>query len=161
MKTGGSAELKLLHSFEPAIDMGAGELTHIFFSLEVGCKTSLARKLNFMPVFEIDMAAPCPCIGVRIFLHYADKRLVAVRILDSVPLPVFHIGFHTATLVVVERYSKRNPRSMLLRDNAEPRVIPPGDDNNDAHPSRWVAKWIVKSVSVAKDLMPLADSILC
>ena len=90
--------------------MGAGELTHIFFGLDVGCKTSLARKLNFMPVFEIDMAAPCPCIGVRIFLHYPNKGLVAMRILDSVPLPVFHIGFHTPTVVVVERYSKRNPR---------------------------------------------------
>ena len=90
--------------------MGSGELAQIFFSLEVSWKTTLAVKLDFMPVFEVDMAAPCPCIGVRIFLHYADKSLVAVRILDSVPLPVFHIGLHTATLVVVERYSKHNPR---------------------------------------------------
>lgn len=75
--------------------MGAGELTHVFFSLQMSWEATLAVKLDFMPIFEVDMAAPGPSIGVRIFLHYTDKGLVAVRILDSVPLPVFHIGFHT------------------------------------------------------------------
>ena len=93
--------------------MSAGELAHVLFSLEVGCEATLAGKFNFMPVLEIDMAAPCPCIGIRIFLHYPDEGLVAVRILYSVPLPVLHIGFHTATLVVVERYSKRVYRRYL------------------------------------------------
>jgi hypothetical protein len=89
--------------------MGAGELTHIFFSLEVRCETALADELYFMPVFEIDMTAPGPCVGVRILLHYADEWLIAVGILNSIPLPVFRAGLHTTTVVVVGRHSKRNP----------------------------------------------------
>jgi|SRR3990170_6118012 len=96
--------------------MGAGELAHVFFSLDVGCKTALADKLDFMPVFEIDMAAPCPCIGVRIFLHYADEWLIAMGILYSIPLPVFRAGLHTTTVVVVGGHSKRINR-LKLRDS--------------------------------------------
>lgn len=93
--------------------MGAGELAHIFFSLDVGCKTALADKLDFMPVLKIDMAAPCPCIGVRIFLHYADEWLIAMGILYSIPLPVFRAGFHSTTVVVVGGHSKRINRLKL------------------------------------------------
>jgi len=117
-KTSARQELKLLNSSEPAIDVGSGELSHILFSLKVGRKTTLAVKLDFMSVFEVDIAAPCPCIGVRIFLHYADKGLVAVRILYSVPLSVFHISFHTQTVVVVERYSNRIPKLSSRMDIA-------------------------------------------
>jgi hypothetical protein len=89
--------------------MGAGELAHIFFSLHVGCETALADKFYFMPVFEIDMTAPGPCVGVRILLYHADEWLIAMGIFNSVPLPVFRAGLHTTTVVVVGRHSKRNP----------------------------------------------------
>ena len=75
--------------------MGAGELAHIFFSLQMGCETALADKFYFMPVFEIDVAAPCPCVRVRIPLYYADEWLIAMGILNPIPLPVFWAGLHT------------------------------------------------------------------
>ena len=103
-------KLKLLHSSQPAIDLGAGELAHIFFSLQMGCKTALADEFYFMAVFEIDMTAPCPCIRVRILLDYADEWLIAMGILNSVSLAVFRAGLHGATVVVVGDYSKRNGR---------------------------------------------------
>ena len=87
--------------------MGAGELAHIFFSLQMGCETALADEFYFMPVFEIDMTAPCPCVRVRILLYYADEWLIAMGILNPIPLPVFWAGLHTATVVVVRDYSKR------------------------------------------------------
>ena len=90
--------------------MGTGELAHIFFSLEVSCETSLADEFYFMPVLKIDMTAPCPCIRVWIFLHYADEGLIAMRILNSISLPVFWAGFHSATVLVVGSHSKRNIR---------------------------------------------------
>ncbi|HEX6175882.1 MAG TPA: hypothetical protein VF089_17865 [Candidatus Binatia bacterium] len=101
-------KLKLQHSPQPAIDMGAGELTHILFSLQMGCETALADEFHFMPIFEIDMTAPCPCVCVRILLYYADEWLIAMGILNSIPLPVFWGGLHSATVVVVGGYSKRN-----------------------------------------------------
>ena len=105
----GAQKLKLLHSPQPAIDMGAGELAHIFFSLQVSWETALAGEFDFVPVFKIDMTAPCPCIGIRIFSHDADKGLIAMRILNPVSLPVFWAGFHIATVLVVVSHSKRNP----------------------------------------------------
>jgi hypothetical protein len=90
--------------------MGAGELAHIFFSLQMGCETALADEFYFMPVFEIDMTAPCPCVRIRILLYYADEWLIAVGILNPIPLPVFWAGLHTATVVVVGDYSKRSAR---------------------------------------------------
>ena len=91
----GAQKLKLLHSPQPAIDMGAGELAHIFFSLQMGCETALADEFYFMPVFEIDMTAPCPCVRVGILLYYADEWLIAMGILNPIPLPVFWAGLHT------------------------------------------------------------------
>jgi hypothetical protein len=85
----------------------------------MGCKTTLASKCNFMPVFEIDMAAPCPRIGVRIFLQYADKGLIAVRIFYPVSLPLFHISFHKTTVVVVDSYSKRTSPLLTLDSSPE------------------------------------------
>ena len=90
--------------------MGAGELAHIFFSLQMGCETALADEFYFMPVFEIDMTAPCPCVRVRILLDYADEGLIAMGILNSISLAVFRDGLHTATVVVVGGYSKRKAR---------------------------------------------------
>ena len=90
--------------------MGPGKLAHIFFSLQMSGEIALANEFHFMPVFKIDMTAPCPCKGVWIFLHYADKGLIAMRILNSVSLPVFRAGLHTATVVVVGGYSKRDVR---------------------------------------------------
>lgn len=89
--------------------MGAGELTHIFFSLQMSCETALADEFYFMPIFEIDMTAPCPCIRVRILLDDADERLIAMGILYPVSLAVFRAGLHSATVVVVENDSKRMP----------------------------------------------------
>ena len=111
--------------------MRAGELAHIFFSFEMSCETTLADKLYFMPVFEVDMAAPCPCIGVRILLHNADEGLVAMRILYSVPLPVFHISFHTATVVIVARHSKRKPQAVVARNSQGPGLIPTAQTRAD------------------------------
>jgi hypothetical protein len=96
-------KLKLLHSPQPAIDMGAGKLAHIFFSLQMGCETALADKFYFMPVFEIDVAAPCPCVRVRILFYYADEWLIAMGILDSIPLPVFWGGLHTCNCIGCRR----------------------------------------------------------
>ena len=90
--------------------MGTGELAHIFFSLDVGREATLADEFYFMTVFEIDMTAPCPCIGVWIFLYHADEGLITMRILNSVSLPVCRAGFHVLTLVVVGTLSKRNIR---------------------------------------------------
>jgi hypothetical protein len=103
-------KLKLLHSSQPAINLGAGELAHIFFSLQMGCETALADEFYFMAVFKIDMTAPCPCIGVRILFDYTDEWLIAMGILNSVSLAVFRAGLHGATVVVVGDYSKRNGR---------------------------------------------------
>ena len=94
--------------------MGAGELTHIFFSLQMGCETALADEFNFMPVFEIDMTAPCPCVRVRILLDYADEGLIAMGILNSVSLAVFWASLHVTTVFVVGRHSKRNIRNIRL-----------------------------------------------
>ena len=102
--------LKLLHSSQPAIDLGAGELAHIFFSLQMGCETALADEFYFMAVFEIDMTAPCPSVRVRILLDYADEWLIAMGILNPVSLAVFRAGLHSATVVVVHDYSKRDAR---------------------------------------------------
>jgi hypothetical protein len=88
--------------------MGAGELAHVFFSLQVSCEAALADKFYFMPVLKIDMTAPCPCIGVWIFFHYADEGLITMRIRNSISLPVFRAGFHATTVFVVGCYSKRN-----------------------------------------------------
>ena len=90
--------------------MGAGELTHIFFSLQMGGETALADEFYFMPIFEIDMTAPCPCVCVRVLLHYADEWLIAMDVLNSVSLPVFWAGLHSATVVVVGNDSKRSAR---------------------------------------------------
>ena len=76
----------------------------------MGCETALADEFYFMPVFEIDVAAPCPCVRVRILFYYADEWLIAMGILNSIPLPVFWGGLHSATVVVVGGYSKRNAR---------------------------------------------------
>ena len=75
----------------------------------MGCETALADEFYFMPIFEIDMTAPCPCVCVRILLYYADKWLIAMAVLNSVSLPVFWAGLHSATVVVVENDSKRMP----------------------------------------------------
>ena len=106
----GLLKLELLHSSQSTIDMGAGELAHIFFSLQVSWETALAGEFDFVPVFKIDMTAPCPCIGIRIFSHYTDEWLIAMGILDSIPLAVFWGGLHSATVVVVAGYSKHNAR---------------------------------------------------
>lgn len=107
----GAQKLKLLHSPQPAIDMRAGKLAHIFFSLQMGWETALAGEFYFVPVFKIDMTAPCPCIGIRIFSHYTDEWLIAMGILNSIPLPVLWGGLHSATVVVVGGYSKRKCRA--------------------------------------------------
>lgn len=100
--------------------MGAGELTHILFSLQMGCETALADEFHFMPIFEIDMTAPCPCVCVRILLYYADEWLIAMDILNSVSLPVFWAGLHSATVVVVGNDSKRSAR---LYTQFEPSIV--------------------------------------
>jgi hypothetical protein len=119
-KNGGQTELKLLHSPKSIIDMGSGELAHILFSLEMSRETALADEFHFMPVFKIDMTAPRPCVGVWIFLHYADEGLIAMRILDSISLPVLRAGFHSTTVLIVGSHSKRIIRiarySRLTRD---------------------------------------------
>ena len=88
--------------------MGSGELAQVFCSLQMSCETPLASEFYFMPVFKIDMTAPCPCKGVWVFLHCADEGLLAMRILNSISLPVFGAGFHTTSVSVVGSHSKRN-----------------------------------------------------
>ena len=62
----------------------------------MGCETALADEFYFMPVFEIDMTAPGPCVRVGILLYYADEWLIAMGILNPIPLSVFWTGLHTA-----------------------------------------------------------------
>jgi hypothetical protein len=60
------------------INAVAGESTHVVFCLSGRLKISLAGEFKMLPVGEVDMTVPCPCVGAPIFTDRCDEGLVAV-----------------------------------------------------------------------------------
>ena len=67
------------------IDARTGELTHVVFCFTRGREISLAGEFKMLPVGELDVTLPCPCVGVPVPTEYCDEGLVAVRVGDFVP----------------------------------------------------------------------------
>jgi len=66
------------------IDAVAGESTHVVFGFGCGRETSLAGEFKLLPIGEVDVALPGPCVGVPVFTDCCEVGLVTVRIGDFV-----------------------------------------------------------------------------
>jgi hypothetical protein len=111
-----------LNEVEPVVDASACEPAQVVFGFRAGRKTPLTRKLDIMPVTEVDVTLPCPHVRISVALQHTNEGLVSVRSSDPISRSVFIIGFHSYTSRVCGSPQQTN-LALGIHNELLPRIL--------------------------------------